>query len=259
MVKEIFFINGMPRSGSTLLCNILAQNPEFHVTATSGLPDIIGSIHQSWQQNPAIKASESSEKQLVLINGLFQSYHSDTDRPTVFNKSRGWASILELVELSLNQPIKIISTTRKITSILASFEKLYRKELKDINSPMVRRPEMAVLSGRLNTWANTVVGGSFNSIQDAFLRGHRDKFHLVDYDSLTREPRTQLLGVYDFLNKPYFEHDFNNVQQYTHENDIEHGFSDLHTIRSVIKPQLDDSREILGPFYDQFSNYHYNF
>jgi len=40
-MKEIYFINGMPRSGSTLLCNILAQNPEFHVTPTSGLSELV--------------------------------------------------------------------------------------------------------------------------------------------------------------------------------------------------------------------------
>jgi sulfotransferase len=259
MNKEIFFINGMPRSGSTLLCNILAQNPDFHVTATSGLPDMINTIHQMWQQNPAIKASESTEKQLTIINGLFQSYHSDTDRPIAFNKSRSWAPLIELVELSLGKPMKILTTTRRITNILASFEKLYRKELKNINSPMIRSAEMSVLSSRLNIWANTVVGGSFNSIQDAFLRGHRHKFHFIDYELLTSDPGSEIRKVYDFLEKPYFIHDFNNVSQYTHENDTEHGFSDLHTIRPMIAPQMDDSRVILGPFYDQFSGYHYNF
>jgi sulfotransferase len=259
MEKEIFFINGMPRSGSTLLCNILAQNPEFHVTPTSGLPDIINHVHSLWQNNPAIKASEPTDKQLRIIKDLFQSYHYDTDRPTVFNKSRGWANLVELVELSLNRPLKIVTTTRKITSILASFEKLYRKELKNINSPISRSPEMAFLSSRLNVWSNTVVGHAFNSIQDAVLRGHREKFHFVDYNSLTNNPKKELESVYRFLNKPYYEHDFNNVAQYTHENDIEHGFSDLHTIRPVVKPQEDDSKQILGQFYDQFSNFHYNF
>ena len=31
------FISGLPRSGSTLLANLLAQNPRFHSTATSGI------------------------------------------------------------------------------------------------------------------------------------------------------------------------------------------------------------------------------
>lgn len=258
--KEIFFINGMPRSGSTLLCNILSQNPDFHVTSTSGLPDLVNSIHNMWHHNPVIKASEPTSKQLKIIKDMIQSYHFDTDRPIVFNKSRGWSPLIELMELALDEPIKIITTTRKLTSILASFEKLYRKELKNINSPMVKSPEMSVISGRMNAWANGVVGGAFNSIQDACMRGHRDKFQFIDYIDLTTNPKYEMEKIYKFLNKPYFEHDFNNVQQYTHENDIEHGFTDLHTIRPKIMPQQDDSREILGhALYNQFSEFHYNF
>ena len=257
--KEIFFINGMPRSGSTLLCNILSQNPDFHVTSTSGLPDLITNIHNMWQHNPTIKASDNSDKQLRIIRDMVQSYHYDTDRPVVFNKSRGWSPLIELMELALDQPIKIITTTRKLTSILASFEKLYRKELKNINSPMVRTPEMSVISGRMNAWSNGVVGTAFNSIQDACMRGHRNKFQFVDYDALTTNPKNEMQKIYQFLEKPYFNHDFNNVEQYTHENDTEHGFTDLHTIRPIITPQRDDSREVLGSLYNQFSEFHYNF
>lgn len=261
MDKEIFFINGMPRSGSTLFCNILAQNPEFHVTPTSGLSELVNGIHQFWKTSPIIKASETTDKQLTILKDLFQSYHSDTDRPIVFNKSRGWASIIELTELALGHEMKILTTTRKITSILASMEKLYRKEVRNINSPMVRPPEMMTLEGRVMNWTNQngLIGGTFNSIQDAFFRGHGHKFHFVDYDELTHNPSKVINGVYSFLGKKYYNHDFNNVAQYTQENDAEHGFTDLHTIRPKIAPQQDDARKILGPMYAQFENVNYNF
>ena len=259
MDKEVFFINGMPRSGSTLLCNILAQNPDFHTTPTSGLSDIVSNINHMWHQNPTIKASEPPEKQLRVIKDLIQSYHSDTDRPVVFNKSRGWCSLIELIEMSTEKPIKILTTIRSLPCIIASFEKLYRKELKNISSPMQRTQEMSIMSTRINAWTNGVVGSTFNTIQDAFLRGHKSKFHFIDYEELTTSPEIAMRGVYEFLEKPYFDHDFNNVVQYTFEKDIEHGFTDLHTIRPVIKPQVDDSREILGPLYDNLTGFHYDF
>jgi len=260
-MKEVFFINGMPRSGSTLLCNILAQNPEFHVTPTSGLSELVRGIHQFWKQNPVIKASETPEKQLQIIKDLFQSYHSDTDRPTVFNKSRGWSTLVELVENALGHPIKILTTTRKITCILSSLEKLYRKEIKLINSPMETGPNLGTLEGRINTWTSQegLVGSTFNTIRDAVMRGHRDKFHFVDFDELTQTPKRVIQGVYRFLGKEYYNHDFNNIPQYTKENDAEHGFTDLHTIRPEIKPVKDDSKEILGHLHDQFANFHFNF
>jgi sulfotransferase len=262
MPKEIFFINGMPRSGSTLLCNILAQNPDFHVTPTSGLSELISGIHQFWKQSPIIKAAEKPEKQLTIMKEMFQSYHSDTDRPIVFNKSRGWAQQIELVEAALEAPIKILTTIRPIPNILASMEKLYRKEIKNINSPMQRPPAMNTIDGRLGVWTaqDGLVGGTFNSIQDAFYRGHKDKFFFVDYNALTQTPATIIKQVYSFLDKPYFDHDFNDVQQYTQENDAEHGFTDLHTIRPKIQPQRDDAREILGQQrYDNYKNFTYNF
>jgi sulfotransferase len=40
MKQKIFFNSTLPRSGSTLLQNIMGQNPEFHVTPTSGLIDV---------------------------------------------------------------------------------------------------------------------------------------------------------------------------------------------------------------------------
>lgn len=261
MSKEIYMINGMPRSGSTLLCNILAQNPEFHVTPTSGLSELINGIHNFWKSSPIIKASETPDKQLRIIKDLFQSYHADTDRPVVFNKSRGWASIIELVELALGEEVKILTTTRKVTSILASMEKLYRKEIRNIDSPMQRTPDMSTLEGRVHNWTsqNGLIGGTFNSIQDAFYRGHGHKFHFIDYDELTNSPNKTMLGVYKFLQKENYKHDFQNVLQYTQENDAEHGFTDLHTIRPVIKPQIDDSRKILGPLFAQYENINYNF
>ena len=259
MEKEIYFINGMPRSGSTLLCNILSQNPDFHATPTSGLSDIVYDIHEIWQKNPSIKASETPEKKLTVIRDLIYSYHRDHDRPVVFNKSRGWAPLVELLEMSLQRNVKILTTTRNLPSILASFEKLYRKELKMVDSPMQRNREMSIISNRVNIWANGVVGTTFNTIQDAFMRGYKDRFHLIDYDKLTTDPRGEMVKVYSFLEKSYFDHDFSNIVQYTFEKDIEHGFTDLHTIRPVVAPQKDDSREILGSLYNQFANFHYNF
>ena len=51
--------------------------------------------------------------------------------------------------------------------------------------------------------------------------------------------------VYEYLGLPFYQHDFNNVEQVTFEDDSVHGL-DLHTIRSKVEPVKDDSEEILG-------------
>lgn len=260
-MKKIYFVNGMPRSGSTLLCNVLAQNPDFHTTSTSSLSEIISIINAVWKTNPIIRANEAPEKQLNIIQGLFESYHSDTMRPIVFNKSRGWVANIELVENALQKEIKIIVTTRKITCILASFEKIYRKELKLISSPMERKNSLETIESRVIHWTSPegMVGGTFNAIRDAVMRGHKNKMLFIDFDDLTQYPKSKLEEIYDFLQQPYFKHDFNNIQQYTSEKDSEYGLSELHNIRNKIEPVLDDSKQILGPIWQQFEQYNYNF
>ena len=251
----------MPRSGSTLLCNVLAQNSDFHVTPTSGLSELIRGTHAFWKQNPIIKASETYEKELTIIKHLFESYHSDTDRPIIFNKSRGWASQIELIENALQSEIKILTTLRKLTCVLASLEKLYRKELKIINSPMENNKNLATIELRLNTWSNSdgLVGQTFNDLKDAVMRGHRHKFYFLDFDTFTLNPKNKMKEIYDFIEQPYYNHDFNNIQQYTKENDAEHGFTDLHTIRSKIEPVEDDSKQILGEQWNHYKDFQYNF
>lgn len=251
----------MPRSGSTLLCNVLAQNPQFHVTPTSGLSELIRGTHMFWKQNPIIKASETPAKELKIIKELFQSYHSDTERPVVFNKSRGWASLIELIENALQSEMRIITTLRKMTCILASLEKLYRKELKLINSPMETNKNMNTIESRLHTWANSegLVGQAYNDIRDAIMRGHGNKFYFLDFDQFTLSPKTKIKEIYNFIEQPYYNHDFDNVQQYTKENDAEHGFTDLHTIRCKVEPVLDDSKEILGEHWSNYKDFKYNF
>jgi len=260
-MKEYYFVNGMPRSGSTLLCNILAQNPDFHSTPTSGLSEMIRVIYQNSKQNPVIKSSESPDKLFHIIKDFFEIYHYDTRRPVIFNKSRGWCGLIEVVENAFQKPIKILTTTRSVPCILSSLEKLYRNELKLPNNQIELIPSNATLEHRINMWMGSdgLVGSSYNTIKDACMRGYKDRFYFIDFDYLTSNPLECMRGVYSFLDKPYYNHDFNNVEQYTHENDTEHGFTNLHIIRSKILPVKDDSKEILGNLYNQLTQYEYDF
>ncbi len=61
--------------------------------------------------------------------------------------------------------------------------------------------------------------------------------HFVDYDQLSRDPGTCFQNIYDFLGQPGFAHDFDRVEQLTHEDDRAYGFDSLHTIRETIAPQ----------------------
>ena len=54
--KRVYFLSGLPRSGSTLLANILAQHPEIYVTPTSGIVDMLVNVRNHWDQNDAFRS-----------------------------------------------------------------------------------------------------------------------------------------------------------------------------------------------------------
>ena len=57
MKQKLFFQSSLQRDGSTLLQNIVGQNPDFYVSPTSGLVDLMLGTRIGYNDNPESKAS----------------------------------------------------------------------------------------------------------------------------------------------------------------------------------------------------------
>ena len=101
MVDKIFFNSSLPRSGSTLLQNIMAQNPDFYVTPTSGVFELLYAAQANYRNSPEFKAqdSETMEKgwKAFCHNGMFGFFNSRT-RQNYYLKKR---LILNFTAISL--------------------------------------------------------------------------------------------------------------------------------------------------------------
>jgi len=249
--KKIYFISGLPRSGSTLLCNILNQNPKFYASATSGILTIILGIRKQLSEMPAFKAAEDADAATRMMRGLMQGYYQNTDRSIVFDKSRGWSGHLEsAAEMFGRENIKVLVPVREIPGVLASFENIWRKNQghREIPQEMSNYYDFRTIEGRMATWMDKKqpVGGAYNSIRDAVHRGFQENMFFIDYEELTRNPARTMRMVYDFLEEEYYEHDFDNVEQVTNEKDEYYGFDELHIIRPKVEPLKRKSMEMLG-------------
>jgi sulfotransferase len=84
------FISGLPRSGSTLLANLLAQNPRFHSTATSGILEILFLVRNGWDKvlefRAAVDRAANEAEKVRVLRGILQAYHGERGRPVVFDK-----------------------------------------------------------------------------------------------------------------------------------------------------------------------------
>ena len=59
--QTIFYQSSLPRAGSTLLQNIIGQNPEFHVTPTSGMIDMMLGARIGYNGNHEAKAGDMKQ------------------------------------------------------------------------------------------------------------------------------------------------------------------------------------------------------
>ena len=250
---------GFPRAGSTLLCNILNQNPRFHATSTSGILDIVLAIRNQWENVNEFKASPNKQGKANVMKPILQNYYSTVDRPVVFDKSRGWSGNIELAEYCLGRPAKLIIPVRAIVDILASFEDLTRENKTAWQMPQERDYfyEWQTQAGRADIWMRNdqPVGIAYNRIRDALDSGMGDRMHFVEFVDLTTNPEAAMRKIYKFLDEEYFDHDFDYVEQSTNENDDIHGIPGLHTIRNKVAPMQVDAKSIIGEeAYEKYLN-----
>jgi hypothetical protein len=82
-----------------------------------------------------------------------------------------------------------------------------------------------------------------------------ERLHFVEFEKLTRNPLEVTQKIYTFLGEPYFQHDFDNVEQLTTEDDFMHGIPGLHIIRQKIEPMEPQWPKVLGNVANKYVHY----
>jgi sulfotransferase len=250
--KKICFLSGLPRAGSTIIQNCLGQNPRFHVTGTSGILEILYTVRNRWNTVSEFMAdtdrnTNETQRNNVLRGILFNYFHH-VEQPVIFDKSRGWLAFMEMAKLLLKKEPKVLVPVRDLRDILASFEKLYRRtsENREVAQAAPFYLNMQTALGRCDVMiaSNMPVGIAMDRLMDAVTRGWNDKnaqgdcLKFIEYDRFCRQPKRVMEEIYEFIDEPYHDHDFENVDQVTHEFDDWYGWSpDLHKIRPKIQEQ----------------------
>ncbi len=243
--KTIHFLAGLPRSGSTLLANVLLQNPAIHVTPTSGICDMLVQVKNGWDRNDAFQAMERGLSERVkgdVLRAMLQAYFGHVERPICIDKNRYWAEFLEMAAelVGGRDRVKVLVTVRDLRDVVASFEKLYRRTsaLGQVAQEAGMALKFKTALGRAEVFVDDAqpVGRAYNAIRDAVTRGWLDRMHFIDFEDLTRRPKETLQGIYGFLQAPAHAHDFGRVEQVTVEDDFVYGFKDLHVIRQKVEP-----------------------
>jgi sulfotransferase len=250
-MEKIFFQSSLPRSGSTLLQNIMGQNPDFYVTPTSGVLELIYGARSNYSNSPEFKAQDSELMKKGFLsfcrNGIEGYFNAITEKKYILDKSRGWGVHYNFLNSFYPEP-KIICMVRDLRGIYSSMEKNFRKN-QHLDSGIVDHAKMAgtTTEKRIDIWTSTQpVGLSVERLYQIFKEGNDKKMLFIRFEDLCRDPNTEMKKIYNYLGIPFFQHDFNNIQQITKEDDSVYGIYGDHVIKTKITPITNDYVDVLG-------------
>ena len=250
-MKKIFFQSSLPRAGSTLLQNILGQNPDFYVTPTSGVLELLYAARSNYSNDASFKAQDSELMKKGWLNfcnqGLMGFYNGVTTKKYVVDKSRGWGIHYDFLNSFYPNP-KIVCMVRDLRCIYSSMEKNFRKN-PEIDSGIVNWAELkgTTTGKRVDYWSvNPPIGIALERLYQIIMEGLDKNILFIRFEDLTLYPQNELDKIYDFFQIDRFKHDFKNVEQLTKEDDTVFGIFGDHVIRKEVKPVARDYDSILG-------------
>jgi len=245
-VKKIYFLSGLPRSGSTVLAAILSQNPKIHATSTSNLLDTLVGTLRAWADSLSTRAQSDQKKEEEkiqhVLNNICKTQYDDIDKPIILDKARGWADDTNMRTMSkvLGHKPKIIATVRKVEDCAASFVRIAKP--KDLDHFLLKDDLIKHLKESYQSFEK---GYSF--APECFL--------IVDYDDLMNDPQKELKRVHEFLQLPEYEYDLNAIDGTNLQEKDEEVWEvkGLHDVNPKLGYQhKEDSKEVLKHRYWDF-------
>lgn len=243
MNKQLHFLAGIPRSGSTVLAAILNQNPMTHVSTTSGLVHALDGLANTWHSAGLLNENDADRSKLAAtMRGTIDAFYSDVDKPIVIDKSRGWPipQIMAAMSAVLERRPKIIATVRSVPDCAASFVRVAKPTDLD----------QLIYSGQLMDHLRA----AYISLQEGY-KFAPENFLFIEYEDLLKDPKKELKRIHDFLGLPDFEYDFGNIDGSTVSEDDEniHGYAGMHDIKPVLQKQHNQHpKELLKHHYPTF-------
>jgi len=263
-MKKLNLIAGMPRSGSTLLCNLLNMNPNFHATATSPVIDVLNGMRTTFSHNPTFKTNDRPnqyENMRAGLKGFINGFYHDKN--VVFDKCRGWSNNLPLIDNILsNNETKIIWTYRDPVEVVSSIEKHHQRTILLQNADESGGVDFSTLGARVDCFINDggIVARPVWLLNDAYEMGYGNRILFVKYWDLTNKTQETLDRIHEFIGEEKYQYDkedFRDLKQTTVEFDGIYNFKFPHTINEgsvkYVKHQVNLPEHIIEKINLRFS------
>lgn len=262
MTKTYHFLSGLPRSGNTLLSALLNQNPIIYSTPQSPLPAFIWDMANSSQGMEHL--SRNKENQIrtdTFLLSFFDNFYQDVKEPIIIEREKAWGTPanLSMIKRYITPTPKIIFTVRDVLEILASYIELDSNFLDSqiLNgqyySTNYRSKKDMICEHLMST--NGTIEKALLALAPAFWEENKGIYHIVEFNDLISKPKETMSKIYEFLEIPYYEHNFTKINKLEKDNDEALGLpKNLHYVKKSLSKSKTDINVLSDYIRHKYSN-----
>lgn len=266
--KQIIYVTGLPRSGSTLMCQLLGHHPKIYSTNhSSPLCQILDNLRHTISDNQFLLAQLDVDFDTIynrLLNahrGFINGWFAETDKPIVVDKNRGWLRKVETVNL-LDPDFRMIVCIRDLRQIYGSIETQHQKTLL-LDFPDHMAPHSAYARADTLFDKDGLIGGPLKSIEamQDVSELLRQRICYVAFEAVMSDPVQTMQAIYQWLGLPKAHFDPQRLEIKPHESDSYYRFKYRHQTfpaitppqKHVLSPRIErDIMKNFGWFFEQF-------
>lgn len=243
MSTDFVGVTGLPRSGSTLLCQMLAQHPDIDCEGhSSPLCNMLLGIRRMVSDDQFFLAQldqhfDRSYANLAgAMQGFLKGWHRDTGKKVVVDKNRAWLHAIEML-LQIVPEAKLIVCLRELGQIYGSIEARHQKTILvdfiDHLADYDRLGRADILFAK-----DKAIGAPLISIQavEDLAPQVKQRLYFLRFEDLIERPVQCMSHIYAWLGLSAYQIDPNNLAVGIHESDSHYRMKYLHRrSSSVIK------------------------
>jgi sulfotransferase len=266
MATRFVAVAGLPRTGSTLLCQLLAQHPDVHCDGLSSpLCNTLVAIRRTISDDSFFlsqldTAFDSSYAHLAsAMRGYLRGWHHDCTAPMVVDKNRGWLRAIELL-LQIEPEAKVIVCLRELGQIYGSIEAQHQRTILvdfiDHLADSDRFTRADILFSK-----DKAIGSPLTALQAVtdLPKSVQERLYYLRFEDLMDDPAPCMGHLFGWLGIRSFDINLEKLQPGPLESDSHYRMKYphkqleriVHPTRHVIPPRIQTLIETAYPWYYQ--------
>jgi len=226
MNPQFVGVTGLPRAGSTLLCQLLGQHPDIHCEGhSSPLCNLLLGIRRMVSDDAFFLAQldqqfdRSYGHLAAAMQGFLRSWHHDRRKPVVVDKNRAWLHSVEML-LHIEPDARLIVCLRDLGQIYGSIEAQHQRTILvdfiDHLADFDRLGRADMLFAKDKTIGAPLA--SLNAVPD--LPKHaQERLYFVRFEDLTEQPAACMSHLFAWLGLTPLVVDPDRLARDAHESD----------------------------------------